>query len=218
MGQRGKDDAHVQHAPVTAVIDEAAEPHRNRGKAIILRVDGLPMGQDPAPGSGSGSEPEPEQPLILRQAEIIHGLRNLIQNGVDFAATTVWVDVGWTKGTIRLVVGDDGPGYPPELIGRIGDPFVRRRKGIVRTNAERPEYQGMGLGLFIAKTLLERTGARLTFANGSDESGPALPGASDRDLARPTGALVEVVWRRDQIEIPKARARASLGRNEPIRA
>ena len=64
---------------------------------------------------------------------------------------------------LRVAIGDDGPGYPPDLIGRIGDPFVRRRAA---APGERPGYEGMGLGLFIAKTLLERSGARLRFGNG----------------------------------------------------
>jgi len=80
-----------------------------------------------------------------------------------------------------VAIGDDGPGYPPDLIGRIGDPFVRRRSRL----AERPAYEGMGLGLFIAKTLLERSGARLAFDNGDEE-----PAGTPRDFARPTGAIV----------------------------
>ena len=64
---------------------------------------------------------------MARSPEIVQGLRNLVQNAVDFAATTVWIDLDWDEAELRLRIGDDGPGYPPELIGRIGDPFVRKR-------------------------------------------------------------------------------------------
>ena len=87
---------------------------------------------------------------------------------------------------------DDGPGYPTNMLGRIGDPFVRNRRSD-RDRKARPEYEGMGLGLFIAKTLLERSGAELSFANGSDR----VNGSAKR-----RGAVVEVVWPSDAIIAP----------------
>ena len=92
---------------------------------------------------------------------------------------------------MRAVIGDDGPGYPQDLIGRIGDPFVR---GHGAAPDDRPAYEGMGLGLFIAKTLLERSGARLAFDNGDEEAAGTPP-----DFARPTGAIVSVVWPRGRV-------------------
>ena len=121
---------------------------------------------------------------------MISGLRNLIQNAVDVAENSVWVDIRWGADEISVTISDDGPGYPTHLIGRIGDPFVRQ-KG--RRSDQRPEYEGMGLGLFIAKTLLERSGGELTFANGTD---PFLT-ASERPERK--GAVVEVVWAREKI-------------------
>lgn len=180
MGRIGKDDIHMQNAPLVAMLEDAAEPHLNRGKHVHIRANGT-------------------QPIITRHPEIIHGLRNLIQNAVDFAAENVWVDASWTDETIKIHIGDDGPGYPPDLIGKIGDPFVRNR------NEKRPGYEGMGLGLFIAKTLLERSGATLTFANGTDAS--SLP-----NLSLPTGAIVEVIWQRSAIETPPL---GPLGENQP---
>jgi len=206
MGRSGKDDMHMQNAPVSAVVEEAAEPHRNRGKTLVLRIDGAPPQDSPQ-----------DQPEIPRQAEIVHGLRNLVQNAVDFAAHTVWIDINWDDTYLRIHVGDDGPGYPPELIGRIGDPFVRKRKTREATTDTRPGYEGMGLGLFIAKTLLERSGAALTFANGTET--PWLqPDAHDTppELARPTGAIVEVVWKRTDIETKRSLIRGPLGLNKPL--
>ncbi|WP_223421885.1 sensor histidine kinase RegB [Tateyamaria pelophila] len=179
MGRAGKDDLHLRQAPLMTVVQEAAEPHLQRGKTVKFT-------HDPAAGS------EVDQPAILRQPEIIHGLRNLVQNAVDFARSSVWVEATWTDDTISLRIMDDGRGFPPQLLGRIGDPFVRRRK----TSAERqqrPEYEGMGLGLFIAKTLLERSGAELTFSNGGDPYGA-------ESVTVHVGAIVEVVWPRKKID------------------
>jgi two-component system sensor histidine kinase RegB len=179
MGPRGKDDTHVHHAPVSSVVEEAAAPHASRGIRIITRVDGALIEDDPQ-----------SQPDIARRPEIIQGLRNLIQNAVDFARSTVWIDLSWSGGTLRVVVGDDGPGYPSDLLGRIGDPFVRRRSA---GNAHRPGYEGMGLGLFIAKTLLERTGAEISFGNGSDSPRTARL-AGPVEYSRPPGAVAAAVW------------------------
>ncbi len=72
---------------------------------------------------------------------------------------------------------------------------------------QRPGYEGMGLGLFIAKTLLERSGAELTFANASD---PFLP---PEDRPERGGAVVEAVWAVDDLTAP---ARGALGENRRI--
>ena len=174
MGRAGKDDLHLRQAPLDSVLREAAEPHMGRGKEVIFTVL-------PAPGASE------RQPAILRRPEVIHGLRNLIQNAVDFARTTVWVDGEWSDDRVSIRIVDDGEGYPPQVIGRIGDPFVRSRRS-VQDLAKRPEYEGMGLGLFIAKTLLERTGAELSFANASD------PFLSPEERPDRCGAIVELVW------------------------
>jgi two-component system sensor histidine kinase RegB len=180
MGRSGKDDLYLRQALLSAVIEEAAEPHRDRGKEVIIHTR-----QDEA-------VPD-EHPMVLRRPELIHGLRNLIQNAVDFAATTVWVEACWGDRTISVRIIDDGTGYPPHLLGRIGDPFLRRGPKQTR-DSQRPEYEGMGLGLFIAKTLLERTGAELSFANGvTPYTGKPHPG-------EPLGAIVEVRWDRGRGE------------------
>jgi two-component system sensor histidine kinase RegB len=170
MGPQGTEDTLVRFAPFSSVVEEAAAPHARRGIEIVTRIEG----------------PARSQPSMARSPEIVQGLRNLVQNAVDFAATTVWIDLDWDASELRLRIGDDGPGYPPELLGRIGDPFVRKRQSL----RERPGYTGMGLGLFIAKTLLERSGARIAFANAD----PASP-----DPARPSGAIVTVVWPRARV-------------------
>ncbi|THD76827.1 ActS/PrrB/RegB family redox-sensitive histidine kinase [Thalassobius vesicularis] len=196
MGRAGKDDLHMRQAPLSAVIREAAEPHMGRGKDIHL--DQHAEGLDPT-----------QQPSILRRPEIIHGLRNLIQNGVDFATDNVWVETEWSDDTIVIRIMDDGAGYPAHLIGKIGDPFMRRRRSSA-DHAQRPEYEGMGLGLFIAKTLLERSGAELSFANGRE------PGSHRHNPTQQIGAIVEVVWPRTKIDAQIGENVVPLGENKPL--
>ncbi|WP_171175144.1 sensor histidine kinase RegB [Ruegeria sp. HKCCD8929] len=194
MGRAGKDDLHLRQAPLTTVIHESAEPHVNRGKQVHF---------DEGPGEGG----DLQQPSILRKPEVIHGLRNLIQNAVDFARSNVWVEAEWTTDQITIGIMDDGRGYPPQMIGRIGDPFVRRRRAESHLKT-RPEYEGMGLGLFIAKTLLERSGAELSFANGSD------PYQSLTDKPERRGAIVKVVWPRNLIDAQTGDNPVPTGLNE----
>ncbi len=196
MGRAGKDDLHLRHAPLGEVVREAAEPHCERGKEVVIEL---------APADGAG----PDQPSIARRPEIIHGLRNLVQNAVDFSQSTVWVDAVWTETTVEIRIIDDGAGYPLHLLGRIGDPFVRRRR-TQEDLSKRPEYEGMGLGLFIAKTLLERSGAELSFANASDPMVPK-PQAGKR-----CGAIVEVRWPRDAVSQKQDPGARGLGENRPI--
>ena len=167
MGRAGKDDLHLRMAPLRTVLEDAAEPHAGRGPAVQIHADGPDIRRDPA---------------------IIHALRNLIQNAVDFAASRVVIEAETDEGCLTVSIRDDGPGYPPALLARIGDPYLTSRRG----GAQRAGYDGMGLGLFIAKTLLERSGARLGFDNG----GP--------------GAVVTVRWPLDRIATD---ARAPLGAN-----
>lgn len=198
MGRAGKEDLHLQQAPLMTVVQEAAEPHMYRGKEIVYTHD---------PSAGQ----EIDQPTILRKPEIIHGLRNLVQNAVDFAATQVWIEAHWTTEQISLRIMDDGHGFPPHLLGRIGDPFVGRRK-TREERKERPEYEGMGLGLFIAKTLLERSGAELNFSNGTD------PYAGESQGQNSVGAIVEVFWNRADVDAISGNNPVPIGKNKRITA
>ncbi|WP_092498284.1 sensor histidine kinase RegB [Meinhardsimonia xiamenensis] len=199
MGEMGKDDRLLRLMPIEAVVQEAARPHERRGREILISARPMPGGRD-------------EQPVLLRRAELIHGLRNLIQNAVDFAESRVWVDIGWSEDTIVIHIADDGPGYPADVLDRIGDPFVRRRTRGGGSGGARAGYEGMGLGLFIAKTLLERTGAVLTFANAADVHAP------QHRRGEPCGAVVEVRWPFTAIAAPAGADRAALGSNMPYRA
>ena len=200
MGRAGKSDAHLRSAPLSALLREAAEPHSHRGKTLEFDI---------APASGS----EARQPVLPRRPEMIHGLRNLVQNAVDFARSKVRVEGVWTDRRIVVRIVDDGEGFPPQVLGRIGDPFVSSRRD--GGGASQPGYEGMGLGLFIAKTLLERTGAELSFSNGSDalfrDTSEGTPSGGFR-----AGAIVEVSWPRAGLALDDATGRQPLGENLPI--
>ena len=192
MGQAGKDDAMVRAAPLSDVLREAAEPHAQRGKVLHM----------PAP-LATGREP-----FVQRRPEIIHALRNVIQNATDFARGNVWIDAEWTADQLRLTISDDGPGFPSGVIGRIGDPFMRGRQSDAEAS-RRPGYDGMGLGLFIAKTLLERSGAQMSFANGGD------PFLSESERPVRSGAIVTIRWPRHAIEVEHF---VPLGENPQVTA
>ena len=185
MGRAGKDDLHLRITPWSALVREAAEPHLDRGKNVKFVFS-------------QNLEFDMDQPKTLRKPEVIHGLRNLIQNAVDFAQLEVSIDIGWSEAEIFVTISDDGSGFAPQVINRIGDPFMRRKKHDAQSSA-RPGYDGMGLGLFIAKTLLERSGSKLKFLNAS----------TDHSLR---GAVVRGVWPRGKLEA----AKLPIGQNRPI--
>jgi two-component system sensor histidine kinase RegB len=215
LGRGGRDDRQIRNAPLSAIVEEAAEPHRNRGKRVLIRIDGA-----------MADQPHEDEPMAARSPELIHGLRNVIQNAVDFAASTVWVDIDVNAGELRIAVGDDGPGFSADIMPRLGEPYVstrrrgERRKPGPKSDLESDpksgsEYEGMGLGLFIARTMLERTGARVAFANGADARRRRN---TDREtpleLANPPGAIIELVWPDSMLLTPKDVARRPLGRNK----
>jgi two-component system sensor histidine kinase RegB len=127
-----------------ALVEAAAGPHRLGH--ITVKLD--------AEGTGG-----PAVPMIRRSPEIIHGLGNILQNAIQFARSQVTVRARWDEHSLTLTVTDDGPGFPQSLLNRIGEPYISTRVDGGRAKS------GMGLGIFIAQTLLERTGAEVSFAN-----------------------------------------------------
>ena len=122
------------------------------------------------------------EPLVARSPAVLYGLGNLVENAVDFATERVEIAVRWSEQDVAVTISDDGPGFPSEIIGRIGEPYVTSR----RRPAGDAEEGGLGLGFFIAKTLLERSGASLAFLN---RQPPAQ------------GAVVHVRWARGDFEV-----------------
>jgi two-component system sensor histidine kinase RegB len=112
----------------------------------------------------------------------LYGLGSLIENAVGFAEKAVVIRVSWTQSTVMIMVADDGPGFPTSILTRVGEPYLSQRD---RTRRNEEAGGGLGLGLFIARSLLERSGAKLKFANA------ALPAS---------GAVVTVEWPRAAYE------------------
>jgi two-component system sensor histidine kinase RegB len=159
-------DSHATRMPLRALLEEVIAPHRDFGIAVLVEVD-------------VGTSPEP---IVERRAELLHGLGNIIENAVDFAQSRVLVAVHWDDRDITLTVSDDGPGFSADVIDRLGEPYVTTRPAETNLRAapDQDIPQGMGLGFFIAKTMIERIGGRLRFENRGGSG----------------GALVEVRWPR----------------------
>lgn len=142
LSRRGdEDDAALTQSDFDLLLEEIAAPFDGLGKEIVTRLEG-----------------EGDPPVLHRTPEILYGVGNLVENAVDFAASTVEIAGGWTHEEIWISVADDGPGYDPEILAKLGEPYVTTRRG-------GDESGGMGLGVFIAETLLARTGGELRYEN-----------------------------------------------------
>lgn len=162
-----EEDAPHTEMTIRHLIEDVVAPHREFGVAI--EID--------APAH------QKSEPVARRNPGVLYGLGNLVENAVDFAAQKVHITARWDENTIDVTITDDGPGFPPDVLARLGDPYLTTRGvGRAAPDADRP---GLGLGVFIAKTLLERSGAKVGFENGE------------------TGAIVRVLWPRSAFELAK---------------
>ena len=168
--------------PIIALVKEACLPFQDQGKQIIFSLNNL---------EHRGKKVKEDQIVIRRSPEIIHGLRNIIQNATDFSKKDVFIDISWSSADIKISIKDDGPGFSEGLIPKIGEPFLKNKISGSPIDSNRPEYESMGLGLFIAKTLLERSGASLVFKNYC---------IKDDDNNLSSGAEVTSVWKRKVFE------------------
>jgi two-component system sensor histidine kinase RegB len=173
------DEEHMRILPLSSLLEEVVSPHREFGVAIEVTTE-------------AGT---PAEPIGLRSAGILYGLGNLVENAVDFAVRTVAVRASYDTERVTIAIRDDGPGFPPEIQSQIGEPFVTRRVDGAKRGG------GLGLGLFIAKTLLERSGAKVRFEN-------AIPPAS--------GAIVTVTWPRSALDAGRDKGDVSGGDRRPI--
>lgn len=112
----------------------------------------------------TGESPEPR---LNRQPELIFGLKNFIENALDFAAQNVWIETQWDHARIKISISDDGPGFASFIRDRLGEPYVSARPIDGKAG-------GLGLGVFIAKTLIERTGGLVTFGNRQSNGGAVV--------------------------------------------
>lgn len=134
------------------------------------------------------------EPVFRRNPAIAYGLGNILENAIDFADTQVVVDATWTKSNVLVTVSDDGKGFDQQIFDRLGDPYVTTRPGYTEAAVADGTHEGMGLGLFIAKTLLERSGATVTLTN---QKPPAQ------------GARVAMAWTRSVVDIGPTPAQPS---------
>lgn len=159
---REQGDVMLARAPIRAMLEEVISPHEGLGTDIIIDAQG-------------------DGPLTVRRMpEIVHSLAGIVENAVGFANSRVDIEARWDAERITITVRDDGPGFAPGVLNRLGEPYLteRDREGAAG---------GLGLGFFISKTLLERTGAKLEMRNRR----PPNPGAN-----------VKVTWPRSAIEAP----------------
>jgi two-component system sensor histidine kinase RegB len=159
---REQGDMMIQRAPIRSMLEEVISPHEGLGAEIVIQTEG-------------------DGPLeVRRMPEIVHSLGGIVENAVGFAKARVDIEARWDADTIEITVRDDGPGFAPGVIHRLGEPYLTERD-------EEGAAGGLGLGFFISKTLLERTGAKLEMRN-----------------RRPPheGAVVKVQWPRSSIEAP----------------
>ena len=159
---RERGDVMIQRAPVKALLEEVAAEHQGLGADIVIDAQG-------------------EGPIeIKRMPEVVHSLGGIVENAVGFAQSRVEIEARWDANLVTITIRDDGPGFAPGVINRLGEPYLTER------DAE-GAAGGLGLGFFISKTLLERTGAKLKMSN----------------LKAPLhGAVVRVRWPRSSIEAP----------------
>jgi len=138
--------------PLTDLAAESAKNHIDPEKQFYLVVDEASDGPEP---------------LLARSPELLHGIGNLVQNASQYARRKVEMSLFWTEQALTITIADDGPGFPHGLLDSLGEPYLSTRSG---------KAGHLGLGIFIAQTLLDRVGARVTYSN-----------------RKPTGAMVQIL-------------------------
>ncbi len=158
---------------IDTLIQEVVEPQSESGVEVEISKNG-----------------PTDAPVLARNPAILYGLGNLVENAMDFAKSRVRIDAWWSPSYVTISIQDDGPGFSPDILDRLGDPYLRGRPTERRTKND-PD-SGLGLGLFIAKTLLERSGAIVEASNVSPPR---------------TGAVIKITWPRAALEPAAARTK-----------
>jgi len=155
---------------LSTMLDEAAKPYL---------IDEVNLTRDFQP---IGDAAQSREPILTRSPEFLRAVGTLIQNAIQFAKSEVILRARWDSETVTVEIIDDGPGFSPHLLDRLGEPYVSTRAGAAS------DGEHMGLGIFIAQNLLNRTGASLRFANQDwwDWWG--------------AGAIVRITWPRRELE------------------
>ncbi len=164
--QLSSSGAPFDRMPLSTLIEETVAPHRDFGIDIKVRI------------AVTGTS----EPVGMRNPAVLYGVGNILENAVDFARNAVEVNAWWNTENVEIVISDDGPGIAPDILKRIGEPYLSRRR---TTDDAQGERGGLGLGIFIARTLLERTGATVSFAN---------------RMFPDHGAVARIMWPRERFE------------------
>lgn len=120
------------------------------------------------------------QPRMSRRPEIIQGLGNLLQNALQHAKSNVNVTCHWNTTSVIIIIRDDGLGFELDILHRLGEPYVRGDRK--RKQGSKHSTSSMGIGVFIASTLLENSGAKVQFSNHQEG-----------------GACVTITWERSNL-------------------
>lgn len=159
----------IVHARIklNALLEEAARPHKGRDVLVDVRA------------MKHATSEATDMPNLNRSPEIIHALGAFIENATSFADTEVLVEAIWSERVITITISDDGPGFSPSVLPKLGEPYISERSSAHAGGGD------MGLGFFIAKTLIEQSGGEVATFNKPE------PGH---------GAVVRLRWHRADIE------------------
>jgi two-component system sensor histidine kinase RegB len=172
---------------ITQLIDEAAGPYRGFDADIVVTAGP----EDGAMGADA------QEPVGARRPGVIYGLGNLVENAIDFARDKVEISAVWSAREVTITIADDGQGIPPDVMDALGEPYITTRPSRSSEAGQDGEASGLGLGFFIAKTLLERSGATVSLEN---REFPA------------TGAVAKVSWPRESFVNQQAATQAFVER------
>ena len=145
--------------PLSTLIEETVAPHRDFGVAIKVRI------------AVTGAR----EPVGARNPAILYGVGNILENAVDFAREAVEVNAWWNTETIEIVISDDGPGIAPDILKRIGEPYLSRRRSTDETQSEhcwprsRRVYRPHAAGAHRRQGFLHQPDLSGTWRRGSDQ-------------------------------------------------
>ena len=159
----------IVHARIqlSTLVEEAARPHKGRDKLVEVRTFAHSTATDLT------------EPKLDRSPEILHALGAFVENAVSFADSYVSLDAVWSDRIITISVTDDGPGFSPTVLPKLGEPYISER------SQKHAGGGDMGLGFFIAKTLIEQSGGEVATFNRPEPE---------------KGAVVRLRWERAALE------------------
>ena len=102
---------------------------------------------------------------ITKSIELVYGLRNFIGNANKFSNSKIFINIKSDNDFTEIIVEDDGEGYPKDVLSKIGEPYIKSYKSSIKS------LSGLGLGIFIGKTLLEKNYGNINCKNSKEKSG-----------------------------------------------